>query len=77
MVAVSSYVGSLKQLLLCGAGLALCMVAVQASTGWKGVIVKEEESGGGSDGEEEVNGREVNGREVDDEEWEEGIEQGV
>ena len=72
MVAVNSYVGSLKQLLLCGAGLALCMVLVQAGTGWKkGAVVKEEEDRG-------LLGNEVvNGRSADIEEWEEGIEQGV
>jgi hypothetical protein len=72
MVAVDSYVGSLKQLLLCGAGLALCMVLVQAGTGWKqGVVVKEEDDRG-------VVGSEVgNGRGAEDEEWEEGMEQGV
>jgi hypothetical protein len=44
MVAVNAYVRSLKQLLLCGAGLALCMVFVQAGTGWKkGELVKEEQ----------------------------------
>lgn len=72
MVAVNSYVGSLKQLLLCGAGLALCMVLVQAGTGWKkGVMAKEEEDRG-------LLGSEVgNGRSAENEEWEEGMEQGV
>lgn len=72
MVAVNSYVGSLKRLLLCGAGLALCMVLVQAGTGWKkGVVVKEEEDRGLPD-----NGV-GNERSAENEEWEEGMEQGV
>lgn len=66
MVAVDSYVRSLKQLLLCGAGLALCMVIVQAGTGWKQ----------GEDG-RLVGDEAGNGRGADDEEWEEGMEQGV
>jgi hypothetical protein len=71
MVAVNSYVGSLKQLLLCGGGLALCMVLVQAGTGWKKGEVAKEENGG-------LIGNEVgNGRGAEDEEWEEGMEQGV
>lgn len=72
MVAVNAYVSSLRQLLLCGGALAVCMVFVQAATGWKkGELVKEEQDGRlvGNEG--------SNGRGVEDEEWEEGIEQGV
>ena len=71
-VAVDSYVGSLKQLLLCGAGLALCMVFVQAATGWKqGELVKGVQDQG-------LVGNQIgNGRGGEDEEWEEGLEQGV
>lgn len=71
MVAVDSYVGSLRQLLLCGAGWALCMVVVQAATGWKqGGVVNEEDRG--------VMGEDIgSGRGVENEEWEEGMEQGV
>ena len=70
-MAVNSYVQSLKQLLLCGAALALFMVLVQAGTGWKkGVVIKDEDSG--------LLGNEVENESiVDNEEWEEGIEQGV
>lgn len=71
-VAVNSYAGSLKQLLLCGAGLALCMVLVQAGTGWKkGEVVKEEQD------RSVVRDEVGNGRAVENEEWEEGMEQGV
>lgn len=71
MVAVDSYVGSLEELLLCGAGLALCMVLVQAGTGWKqGEVVKKEDRS--------VIGSDIsNGREAEEDEWEEGMEQGV
>jgi hypothetical protein len=42
IVAVRSYVGGLNQLLLAGAGLSLLMVFVQAGTGWKSGVGKEE-----------------------------------
>jgi len=71
-VAVDSYVGSLKQLLLCGAGLALLMVFVQAGTGRKKGVVRKE------DVRRELLRDEVgNGRGAEDEEWEEGMEQGA
>ena len=71
MVAINSYVGSLKQLLLCGAGLALCMVIVQAGTGWeKGKLAKEEQNRG------LVEDQIGNGRRVEDEELQEAMEQG-
>jgi len=66
VVAVDSYVGSLSRLLMTGAGLAVVMVFVQAGTGWK--------SGDGKEREEVAVG---NGVGVEDEEWEEGMEQGV
>lgn len=66
IVAVQSYVGSLRQLFLTGAGLALMMVLVQAGTGWKAGVVRENESASVG-----------NGRGAGDEEWEEGMEQGV
>jgi hypothetical protein len=70
-VAVSSYVGGLKELFLAGTGLAVIMVAVQAGTGWRmGVVAMN-----GADADEgPVVG---NGRGVVDERWEEGVEQGV
>ena len=76
IVAVNSYVGSLRQLLLCGAGLALCMVLVQAGTGWKkGVVVKgEEDRDVVRNGVSNTRGTED---EWEEEEWEESIEQGV
>jgi hypothetical protein len=67
VVAVKSYVGSLKGVLLAGAILALAMVFIQAGTGWKGGVEKEET-------EERVVG---NGLGAENEEWEEGMEQGV
>jgi hypothetical protein len=57
MVAVNSYVGSLKGLLLCGGGLALCMVFVQASTGWKKAELGKEVQDRGLVGNEVGNGR--------------------
>lgn len=66
VVAVDSYVGSLSTLLITGAGLALVMVFVQAGTGWKNGVEKERE--------EVTVG---NGVGAEDEEWEEGMEQGV
>ncbi|KAG0646912.1 Efflux pump [Hyphodiscus hymeniophilus] len=74
MVAVNSYVGSLQRLLLSGAGLALCMVLVQAAAGWKkGELVKEEQD------QALVVSQVGSGRGVedDDEDWEEGLENGV
>ena len=66
-VAVESYTESLEGLLLAGAGLALVMVCMQAGTGWKHGAEKDEteerDAGSGSEAEEE--------------EWEEGMEQGV
>jgi hypothetical protein len=68
-IAVESYVGSLNQLFAAAGGLALVMVFVQAGTGWK--AGKDEVDETGNDTEEE-------GRiGVEDEEWEEGMEQGV
>jgi hypothetical protein len=67
VVAVGSYVGALKGLFLAGVGLAVGMVVVQAGTGWRvGVEAKGVE-------EEEVEDRSG----VEDEEWEEGMEQGI
>jgi hypothetical protein len=65
-VAVAGYTSSVDGLLMFGAGLALVMVFVQAGTGWS--------PGPKDDG--EVQGAE-SGPEVEDEEWEEGMEQGV
>lgn len=66
-VAVDSYTASLKGLLVGGAGLALAMVFVQAGTGWNPGAEKDEDEERGTEG--------VSGTE--DEEWEEGMEQGV
>lgn len=67
VVAVQSYTASLSRLLLAGAGLSLLMVFVQAATGWRSGVEKEEEQN-----------RDVrNGRRAEDEDWEEGLEQGV
>lgn len=68
-VAVGSYVGSLNQLFVAAGGLALVMVFVQAGTGWK--AGKDEEIESGDETEEE---RAIG---IEDEEWEEGMEQGV
>ena len=69
-VAVDSYVGSLSRLFLAGAGLAAVMVLVQAGTGWNaGFVAKNRD--------EEERAVVGNGRGVEDEEWEEGMEQGV
>ncbi|KAK0116633.1 hypothetical protein ONS96_012488 [Cadophora gregata f. sp. sojae] len=64
-IAVGGYVGGLKQLYVAGAGLALIMVLVQAATGWQGAEERKavEET-------DQLIG-------VEDEEWEEGMEQGV
>jgi len=63
-VAVNSYNGALRTLFLAGSGVALIMVFVQAGTGWTG----------GKDTEERAVG---NGIGAGNEEWEEGMEQGV
>ncbi|KUJ11835.1 MFS general substrate transporter [Mollisia scopiformis] len=70
-IAIDSYVGGLKALFVAGVGLAVLMVVVQAFTGWKEPVEVK--------GENEANGNEVeNGLlGVEDEEWEEGMEQGV
>ncbi|KAH9223765.1 major facilitator superfamily domain-containing protein [Leptodontidium sp. 2 PMI_412] len=64
-IAVAGYIGSLKQLFVAGTGLALIMVLIQAATGWQGA--EEIEDGGETE----------HLIDVDDEEWEEGMEQGV
>ena len=64
-IAVGGYVVGLKQLYVAGAGLALIMVLVQAATGWKGA----EERKDGDETDQLIG--------VEDEEWEEGMEQGV
>ncbi|KAH6674209.1 major facilitator superfamily domain-containing protein [Halenospora varia] len=71
-IAVAGYVASFKALFTAGVGLALIMVFVQAGTGWK---APEDLS------KKEVRAQEEsaligNGRGVEDE-WEEGMEQGV
>jgi hypothetical protein len=63
-IAMESYEGALNQLFIAAAGLALAMVLVQAATGWKA----------GADGEDETVGNMIG---IEDEEWEEGMEQGV
>lgn len=65
-VAVASYTSSVDGLLVFGAGLALAMVFIQAGTGWRP----------GPKGDGEVQGAE-SGAEAEDEDWEEGMEQGV
>lgn len=65
-VAVESYTASLSGLLLAGAGLALVMVCMQAGTGWKHGAEKEE-----------AEERDAETGSVAEEEWEEGMEQGV
>lgn len=62
-IAVGAYAGGLRGVFLAGSVVALTMVIVQAGTGWGGA--KEE------DQEEDVVVV------VGDEEWEEGMEQGV
>ncbi|CZS90276.1 related to putative multidrug transporter [Rhynchosporium agropyri] len=64
-IAVVGYVGGLKQLFVAGAALALLMVLVQAGVGWKGA----EEAKVGDDPDRSTDG--------EDEEWEEGMGQGV
>jgi hypothetical protein len=63
-IAVESYEGALNKLYIAAAGLALAMVVVQAATGWRA----------GEEGEDEVMGSDIG---IEDEEWEEGMEQGV
>ena len=70
-VAVDSYGGSLTQLYVAASVLALAMVLVQAGTGWKAGKDPEEGNESGNESEEE------RGMGVADEEWEEGMEQGV
>jgi hypothetical protein len=70
-VAVDSYGGSLTQLYVAASVLALAMVLVQAGTGWKAGKDPEEGNESGNESEEE------RGIGVEDEEWEEGMEQGV
>ncbi|KAI9054109.1 hypothetical protein LZ554_001280 [Drepanopeziza brunnea f. sp. 'monogermtubi'] len=72
-VAVAGYVGGLRVLFVAGAGLALAMVLVQAATGWEGAGGGGVGKAGGAEEEEEAG--QVIG--VVDEEWEEGMEQGV
>jgi hypothetical protein len=69
LVAVESYESSLKVLFLAAGGLAILMVLVQASTGWKAGIEKESSAATGYDL--------VNGDDGDGEDWEEGMEQGA
>jgi hypothetical protein len=66
-VAIQGYEGSLRQLYIAAAGLGLIMVFVQAATGWKA----------GKEGGEEEETEEGSRIGIEDEEWEEGIEQGV
>jgi len=66
-IAIESYEGSLNQLYIAAAGLALIMVFVQAATGWK--AAKED------DREDETEAGRQTG--IEDEEWEEGMEQGI
>ena len=68
-VAVHSYVGSLHQLFIAAGGLALVMVFVQASTGWKAGKDEDDETGNEEEEERMIG--------IEDEEWEEGMEQGV
>ncbi|PMD44375.1 MFS general substrate transporter [Hyaloscypha variabilis F] len=68
-IAVESYVGSLNQLFAAAGGLALVMVFVQAGTGWKAGKDEVDETGNDTDEEGRIG--------VEDEEWEEGMEQGV
>ncbi|KAE9378132.1 MFS general substrate transporter [Stipitochalara longipes BDJ] len=68
-IAVKSYVGSLSQLLVAAGGLALFMVFVQAATGWKAGKDEADETGNDTEEEQRIG--------IEDEEWEEGMEQGV
>lgn len=68
-VAVGSYVGSLNQLFVAAGGLALVMVFVQAGTGWKAGKDEQDETGNETEEEGRIG--------IEDEEWEEGMEQGV
>lgn len=66
-IAVSAYVGGLNQLFVAGFGLALVVVVIQAATGW---------SAPAAEGEDEDESRTLLTG-TDEEEWEEGMEQGV
>lgn len=64
-IASQSYAAGLSRLLLAGAGLSLLMVFVQAATGWK------------SDAEKGEGQNTRNEQRAEEEDWEEGLEQGV
>ena len=66
-VAVDAYVGALRTIFLAGAGLAACMVLVQAATGTESGVVEK----GGRESERTS----LAGEEED--EWEEGMERGA
>lgn len=68
-VAVASYVGSLNQLFFAAGGLAVVMVFVQVGTGWKAGKDQQDETGNETEEEGRIG--------IEDEEWEEGMEQGV
>ncbi|KAE8448092.1 hypothetical protein EG329_009857 [Mollisiaceae sp. DMI_Dod_QoI] len=73
-IAVNGYVDALKALFVAGTGLAVLMVVIQAATGWKEPVdVKKESRNGNGNGREVENGP----LRVEDEDWEEGLEQGV
>jgi hypothetical protein len=64
----------LKAIFISGVGLALVMVVIQAFTGWEdGGKRKEEESGVG----ERASLTGWDGDDEEEDEWEEGLEQGV
>lgn len=65
-IAIQGYARGLSQLLLTAAGLSFLMVIAQAATGWASGARKAEEQ----DGDELV-------ADIEDEDWEEGMEQGV
>lgn len=67
VVAIKSYTATLEALLLAGSALALIMVLIQAGTGWKPGVERTEAETQATE----------HGPEVEDEEWEEGMEQGV
>lgn len=72
IVALEGYEVALRSLFMAASGLALVMVVVQAATGWK------EPAGDGVEKEEWERMRGENGvLGPEDEEWEEGMEQGV
>lgn len=77
-VAVDGYERAVKMLFLGAAGLAACMVFVQAGTGWKqGVESSKSEHGDGNGNVREDSHVQDGLLGVEDEEWEEGMEQGV